>query len=571
MRTLLIALASALSWWDPAAVQPRQPGVCVTEWEGGVRREIPVVVMGSLDAAGPERGAVLVRLADDAFAGGGVVAGMSGSPVFVEGKLLGAVAFGWSFARDPLAGVTPFAQMKEIAAGGVTAVAPQPVLARMAALAAGSGEIAGVLPALSPAGRRGAVPIAVGGLPPPSGFAAELLGAADLVGVPAGAATDAGGVPDAGEMVAALLVWGDATLAAGGTVTARDGGRLWAFGHPFFSLGAVRIPAARAHVVAIQSSYQNSFKVFATGRPFGAFVADRPAGMLAEVGTPPAGVPYTVALRDALGEKSWSFRLAEVPVLEPLLATFLTNACLTARGAGNGESTVRMTLTAQLADGSAVAVSQATRGGDALARMSVFAGAVVGYLENSAFPHPRLAALRAELERDERAIGAVIAEAVPARTSVRPGEELAVAVTLRPDRGEAVRRRIAVTVPATARPGSLDLIVADGAAWSEYRLRAGALAPASFADEVALLRALDSAATLIVALEGRERGVARPGASQPALPPSWSATLAIGLGANGVTRLSAATVATARWDAPYPLVGAFRIPLTVLPPRLEAQ
>jgi hypothetical protein len=571
VRTLLIALSSALSWWDPAAVQPRQPGVCVTEWEGGARREIPVVVMGALDATGPERGAVLVRLADEAFAGGGVVAGMSGSPVYVDGKLLGAVAFGWSFARDPLAGVTPFAQMSEIAAGGFTAVAPQPALARMAELAAGHGELAGVLPPIAPAGRRGIIPVAVGGLPLPSGFAAELLGAADLVGVPAGAAGDVGGVPEAGEMVAALLVWGDATLAAGGTVTARDGDRLWAFGHQFFSLGAVRIPAARARVIAVQSSYQSSFKVFATGQPFGTFVADRPAGMLAEVGAPPTGVPYTVTLRDALGEKSWSFRIAEVPVLEPLLATFLTNACLTARGAGNGESTVRIRLTADLADGTSVAVSQATRGGDALARMSVFVGAVVGYLESSMFPHPSLTSLRAELERDERAIGAVLAEAIPARTSVRPGEELAVTVTLRPDRGEAVRRRIAVTVPATARPGSLDLIVADGAAWSEYRLRAEALAPASFADEVAHLRALDSAATLVVALEGRERGVARPGASQPALPPSWSATLALGLGAKGVTRLSSATVATTRWDAPYPLVGAFRVPLTVLPPRPEAK
>jgi hypothetical protein len=258
-------------------------------------------------------------------------------------------------------------------------------------------------------------------------------------------------------------------------------------------------------------------------------------------------------------------------VLEPLLATFITNACLTARGAGNGESTVRLRLTAELADGSAVTVSQATRGGDALARMSVFVGAVVGYLESSTFPHPPLAALRAELVRDERAIGATLAEAIPVRTGVRPGEEVVVTVTLRPDRGEPERRRIAITVPPSARPGSLDLIVADGAAWSEYRLRTEGLAPASFADEVAQLRMLDSAATLVVALEGRERGIARPGASQPALPPSWSATLALGLGAKGVTRLSAATVAATRWDAPYPLMGAFRVPLTVLPPRQEAK
>ena len=564
-------LATALSWWNPAEVKPGQPGVCVTEWEGGQRREIPLVVMGGLDATGPDRQAVLVRFTDDAFAGTGVVAGMSGSPVYVDGKLLGAVAFGWSFARDPLAGVTPFSQMSEITAAGPAAIAPQPTLAQLAGVATGAVEAAAVLPAVGMAGQRGALPVAIGGLPLPSGFAAEVLGRADLTGVPAGRAATATGDPEAGDMIAAMLVWGDATLAAGGTVTARDGARLWAFGHPFFALGAVRIPAARARVIAVQTSYQSSFKVFGVGEAIGTFVADRPAGMLAELGAAPAGLPVTVDLRDALGRKSWSFRIAEVPILEPLLATYLTNACLTARGASNGESTVRLRLAVDLADGTNAVVSQATRGVDALARMSVFVGAVVGYLDGSSFPHPRIASLRVELERDERAAGAVVTAAIPARTSVRPGEELVVTVALQPDRGAPLERRVSLTVPRTATPGALDLIVADGAAWSEYRLRSQGLVPASFADEVAHLRSLDSAATLVFALEVRERGIARPGASQPALPPSWSATLALGLGVKGVTRLSTATVAETRWQAEYPLVGAFRVPLTVLPQRQEVR
>jgi hypothetical protein len=571
VRTLLITLAAALSWWNPAAVQPRQPGVCVTEWEGGLRREIPVVVMGVLDSSGPERQAVLVRFTDEAFAGTGVVAGMSGSPVYVDGKLLGAVAFGWSFARDPLAGVTPFSQMSEITAAGPAAVAPQPSLAQLTGVVTGAVAPAAVLPAVSMAGQRGALPVAIGGLPLPSGFAAEVLGRADLTGVQAGSAAPSAGAPEAGDMIAALLVWGDATLAAGGTVTARDGDRLWAFGHPFFSLGAVRIPAARARVIAVQSSYQSSFKVFGVGEAIGTFVADRPAGMLAEIGAAPVGLPFTVDLSDAVGRKSWSFHLAEVPILEPLLATFLTNACLTARGATNGEATVRLRLAVELADGTSTAVSQATRGTDALARMSAFVGAVVGYLESSSFPHPRVASLHAELERDERAVGAVLMEAIPARTSVRPGEELVVTVGLQPDRGKPTKRSVSLTVPRTVSADSLDLIVADGAAWSEYRLRSEGLVPASFADEVAYLESLDSAATLVVALEARQRGIARPGASQPALPPSWNATLALGLGAKGINRLSTATIAEARWQAGYPLVGAFRIPLTVLPHRQEVR
>jgi hypothetical protein len=571
VRSVLIALAAALSWWDPAAIQPQQRGVCVTEWEGGQRREIPVVVMGRLDATSPGRGAVLVRLTDEAFAGTGVVAGMSGSPVYIDGKLLGAVAFGWSFAHDPLAGVTPFAQMQEISGAGTTPAAPQPTLAQLAGVASGSLEPSAVLPAVSAGARRGALPVAVGGLPLPAGFGADVLARAELSGVPAGAATGPAGVPEAGEMIAALLVWGDATLAAGGTVTARDGGRLWAFGHPFFSLGAVSIPAARARVIAVQSSYQSSFKVFAVGPSFGAFVADRPAGMLAEVGPVPSGLPLTIRVNDAAGDKTWSFRIAQVPMLEPLLAAFLANSCMTARGAANGEATVRLQLTVELADGTSVAVEQSTRGIDALARVATFVGAAVAYLENSSFPHPRIAALHADLERRESAVGANMVEAIADRATVRPGEQVAVTVLLQPDRGQPERRRLVLTVPRDQSPGPVDLVVADGAAWSEYRLHTEGLVAARFTDEVDQLRMLESASTLVVALEAKERGMARPGVSQPALPPSWNATLTAGLGARNATRLSTITLDTKRWQAPYPLVGAFRIPLTVLPQPLEAQ
>jgi hypothetical protein len=293
--------------------------------------------------------------------------------------------------------------------------------------------------------------------------------------------------------------------------------------------------------------------------------------MLAEVGPAPAGLPLEVTVKDVAGEKTWSFRIAQVPVLEPLLATFLANSCLTARGAGNGEATVRLRLAVELADGSRVAVEQSTRGVDALARVSAFVGAAVAYLEDSAFPHPPIASLHADLERQESAVGANLSEAVPDRTTVRPGETVTVTVTLQPDRGQPEQHRLALTVPRDQPAGSLDLIVADGAAWSEYRQRAEGLAAASFADEVAQLGSLESASTLVAALESKERGIARPGASQPGLPPSWSATLATGLGVRGVTRLSTATIAAVRWHAPYPLVGAFRIPLTVLSQPLEAQ
>jgi hypothetical protein len=299
------------------------------------------------------------------------------------------------------------------------------------------------------------------------------------------------------------------------------------------------------------------------GKSFGTLVEDRPAGVLALAGQPPGGTPVTVTVRDVSGTATWHFQIAETPILQPALVSYLASASLAARGATFGESAVRLSLTARLADGREVRVGQAARGNDALARISAFAGGVVSFLANSAFPHPPVSAIEATLERDEKPLGASIVEAVPARTTVAPGEQLTVTVRLEPYRAPAEQRRVVITVPRGAQSGPLDLLVADGASWSEYRLRAEGVDPADFADEVALVERLESSATLVVALESRDRGVALPGASEPGTPPSWSFTLANGLGARALRRIATDVVAAERLPGTVPLEGAVRVSLTV--------
>jgi hypothetical protein len=562
---LPLALSAALSWLDPATVQPGQKGICVTEWTGGERREIPVVVMGVLDASGPDRKGVLVRLEDERLAGTGVVAGMSGSPVYLDGKLLGALALGWAWAREPLGIVTPFATMHDISLAGPAATTQGPTLAQLASIAAGTTDPWALLPQLP--SRRDLPPqlLAVSGLSVPTGFAADLLTRIGLQPVPAGTAHDLAGVPAPGDMMAVQLVWGDASLAAGGTVTASEGDLVWAFGHPLYGLGEVKLPVARARVLAIQGSYQSPFKVFAVGEPFGTLVADRSAGVVAKVGAAPDGTSMTVRVRDVIGDKTWRFAIAEMPILQPLLVTFLTNACLTARGASAGEASVRLALTIHTGDGREIAVHQALRGPDALARLSLFAGTVVSFLANSPFPHPALSGVELILDRDEEPRGASILEAVPARTTVRPGDELTVDVRLQQQERPVEHRLVTIRVPAGASAGPLELIVADGESWSDYRLRAEAIVPADYSDQIDQLRRLGSSTDLVAALEARERGAALPGVSQPGLPPSWSITLASGLGSRALTHLATVVLATERVAGSYPLEGSVRVQLTVRP------
>ena len=559
---LALALA-AIPWLDPTSVKPLQRGVCVTEWTGGERREIPVEVLGVLDAPAPERTSVLIRLLDDKLAGTGVVMGMSGSPVYIDGRLLGALASGFAFAREPLGAVTPFAAMQGIEEQGAEITAAAPKLAQIAALAARTAPPISLLPELGSPEKRGVMPVAVVGIPISTGLGEEILARAGLQAIPAGSHAGIAGIPEAGEMVAALLVWGDAIVAAAGTVTAREGEKMWAFGHPFLGLGRLRVPAARARVVAVQDSYQVPFKIFTVGEQFGTFVADRPAGMLAVVGTPPDGLPVTVTVEEGGSSHTWSFRTAAVPILQPLLVTYLANACLTARGAATGDASVQLEMNLRLEDGQRLGLRQATRGIDALARISALAGAACSFVENSTFAHPALAGVEIVLRRDERLTGATIAEVVTPRTVVAPGELLTIDVRLQPYLAGPVTKRLELRVPPTLPNGAIDLIVADGAAFADYHVQSLAVQPASFADQLSQVELLESASTLVAALESREGGVAYRGTSQKALPPSWSATLVTGLGRRGVERLKTTFEATVRWQAPYPLEGAYRIPLTV--------
>jgi hypothetical protein len=122
-----------------------------------------------------------------------------------------------------------------------------------------------------------------------------------------------------------------------------------------------------------------------------------------------------------------------------------------------------------------------------------------------------------------------------------------------------------VRLPGDATPGTVDLVVADGATWSAHRLRADGVTPADFDGLLALIARLESSTTLVAALEAHERGLALPGASLPALPSSWLLTLSSGLGGRGFARLSSVVVASARIQKAMPLAGFVRVPLTVRP------
>jgi hypothetical protein len=556
--------AWAVDSLDPAEATPGRTGVCITEMDGGERVEIPLTVLGTVGSGRPDGEIVLVRLDHPRMRETGIIAGMSGSPVYLDGKLLGALAYGWAFASEPIGGVTPFARMLEVQPSPpAISVAPRPQLSEiLAAAREGSlGEL--VVDWLLPESSDGtqALPLAVAGWRTPSdrSWLAESGRRMGWVAAAGGGQSDFQAIGDVspGSMVAAVMVDGDVTLAAGGTVTEVRDDRLWAFGHPSLGAGSTAMPLARAGVVAVLPNLMNSFKFFTVGEPIGAIVADRRDGILGHLGAEAPMVPISVTVND----HEYSYRSVRHPVLLPLLTGYLSQASQGVSGRSFGYQTVAVQVSVHYPGSQTATVSATVASPQASAEASAFATAVVAYLEGSTLEGPEIESIAISLETVEKLEAATILDIVPERRVVRPGEELAVHFRLRPHRGAEVTHTLKVRIPEGMPEGRLDLVGADGAAWTAYDLQMRPLRPASFADEVRLVNSLDPSTSLVAVLERHDVGVAVAGGTVSA-PPSVVIQMQSALGPN-LDTVAYSVVAKAEATMPFPISGAQRIPLTV--------
>lgn len=550
-----------------ADATPGRTGICITEMDGGERVEIPLTVLGTVGSGTPDGEIVLVRLDDPRFEKTGIIAGMSGSPVYLDGKLLGALAFGWSFAKEPIGGVTPFERMLEIETSPRTdsAVEGRPLIGELVEAVASGTLGKTVLDWLVPEQARRLQPlpmsVTVGGwwAPTEGGWLAESWRRLGWVATPGGAPADPEVADDItpGAMVAGVMVDGDVTLAGAGTVTEIRGDQLWAFGHPSLGAGAIDMPLARAHVVAVMPSLMNSFKFFSVGQPIGALVADRAPGIVGILGRE---APM-VAIRVSVNDRTYAFRGIRHPTLLPLLVGYLSQASLGSTGRTFGDQTLITRVEMRYPGHPAAVATAAFSGGLASGESAAFVSAVVAYLESSAFAAPDIESVDIRLESVEDIQTATIVEIIPENLVVRPGEDLDVRFRLRKHRGGEEIRTLTLHIPEGIPDGHLDVVGGDGAAWTAYDLQMRPLEPSTFADEVRLVNSLTSANNLVAVLEARDLGMVVAGGTVSA-PPSMVLQLRSVLGSNLQTTAYGVFGKTTA-EVPFPVAGAQRIPLTV--------
>ncbi len=481
-------------------VRPGLKGVGRTVFEGDKVEEFQVEILGVLkNAIAPKHDVILARLSGAPLEKTGVIAGMSGSPVYIDGKLLGAVALSFPFSKEPLAGITPIEEMLRVVPEAAATPSPHPAgstafhIGRVSDEPAATGRLIpeeeGVTTALSkvlPAEDAGLslatlrLPLRFGGFPSEvirnyaplfrqMGF--ELLqgGTMSAGETPAPVAAEL----QPGSMISILLVRGDLNLNVDCTVTLRQAGRLYACGHRVLSAGPAEIPFAQSRVLATVPSLFASFKLDAPGPILGTIHQDRFSAIYGVLGDKASLIPVHIKVDTTLNTKAeYNFEMVKEPFLSPLLLNLSVVSTLSATERMMGPSTLELHGKIRVAGVEPVDLEDVV---SADINTASAAGAAVStplaYLLSTAFPDMRIEGIDLSIvARNEKKM-ATLDQVWSTKSEVRPGDHIEVTALLRTPSGETVIQKIPVDIPDSVTDKTLSVVVGSGATMNALQFR----------------------------------------------------------------------------------------------------
>jgi SpoIVB peptidase S55 len=540
-------------------VKPGMIGVGRTIFEGTELSDFKVHIIGVLrNIQGPKRDLILARLEGGPLAKTGVAAGMSGSPVYVDGRLIGAVSYSiGSFPTEAIAGITPIEEMKDAAAltarrerevarielpitQDSLAAALRESYARLAPFAARATDVRALGVPASQAGQLAtmlrpiATPLLMSGFEPE---AVDLLtaifkdaGFAPVAGAVGGRASDEeraalNGPLREGDAIGVSLVGGDLEMGATGTITHIDGEKVYAFGHPFFNLGPSELPMTRAYVYAMLPSLMSSFKISTMGDVIGTLRQDRATAIAGTLGPAPPTVPMTVTLRSNRDghttTRTMKFKIGTDQTFTPLLAYVTLFNALSSYERGFGTATFALKGTAQVKGHGDVAFEDIYAGeAPALAAATSIGGPLTMLLGNDR-EKLTLESLDFTVDASETPLSATIERVWIDEVRARPGRTVPLKILTRGYRGEEKISTIDVAIPANAT-GSLSILVSDGRQLNaiEQREMRRTLQPQSAAQLIRVLNRTRRNNRIYVRLMNGAPGAVVNGEALTALPPS---------------------------------------------------
>lgn len=521
-------------------VKPGQKGFGKTVFEGTKIETFDVEIIGVLQNVGPKQNLILARLSGDRISKTGVFAGMSGSPVYLDDRMVGAVAYAFPFAKEAIAGITPIYEIIDIfkekpeARMGVARRHPRkmyrvaqwsaPEALREFPVDASLYDVTAygnLRPIRTPLNLAGFSPEAI------RAFAGqfEALGLVPVRGMGTGRVEGYDNVPlQAGSSISVQLVRGDMDVSASGTLTHVSGNKVYAFGHPLLRIGYTDMPLNKAAVLTVISSLMSSEKISATMEFVGAIRQDRATGIMGVTGEQPKLIPVRLRLFTSRKEiKEFNYEVVTDNLLTPLLMTFTVHNSIISSERAIGGQTLQVKCKIQVKGHPEVSFENSV---SALVSTPVIAALAaaspVNFLLNSGFEDLVMERVDLEISAVEQTREAILDKVWQDKLEARPGEEVNVTVFLRRPNGETVAEKYPVKIPDEVVPGLLNILVGDGISLDKFDESEdpGEFVPENLPQLIRAINNLKKNDRLYILLYREQPGAVIGGEGLPSLPPS---------------------------------------------------
>ncbi len=548
-------ISSKTEFFPLSELREGMRGTAWTVFRGSKSEEFNVEILGIVPGSiGPKQDMIIGRIsggqADRTF----VFAGMSGSPVYIDGKLVGAISYSFPFAKEPICGITPISQMIEIfeqkqplrsksseprpvSFAELASTTWTPGLPRTAALSGGLLSVANGTAMAAVAGQSFqpiATPIAFSGFSPETlkVFAPQLIEAGLLPVAAAGGAARITSLKPAdettlrgGDSVSMQLTRGDFSLAAAGTVTLRDGEKIYAFGHPFLGLGSSDLPMSESHVVAVIPNMNNSFKLAVPDAMVGSMMQDRATGVYGKLGVAPKMIPVEIEHQTSRGQiEKFNFEVAKDEFLTPLLLNITVYNALISNERSLGDATVEIGGEITIKGQDPVKIANRLGGMQSTQFASLSVALPVNALLRSNFDGLEITGIKLRINSTDGSKSATLERIAVDRTRVRAGETVEVQAFVRTESGRTFVQKIPVKIPSDTPAGAISVMVGDGNAVQQTSVLQQFI-PKSIAELVSMINQMKKADRLYVQTFRTTNGAVIGASELPNLPPSMLATL----------------------------------------------
>jgi hypothetical protein len=468
-------------------------GTARTVFRGSEPEEFNVEILGILPGGiGPQQDLIVGKLSGGSAERTSVFAGMSGSPVYIDGKLVGAISYSFPFSKEPVCGITPIEQMIAIFEQKqpvrIAGNEPKPV-SYVDLMAPGlrrsessSGDESLTVTGVSPNSRLATVagqsfqpiatPITFSGFNQETlnMFSSQLMKAGMMPVSAAGGSSSISPMKRANEStllggtsVSMQLTRGDYSLAASGTVTLRDGETVYAFGHPFLGLGSSDLPMSESHVVTVIPNFNNSFKIAVPDSMVGAMTQDRGTGVYGKLGQEPKMIPVRINLQTSRGQtQTVNFEIVRDDFLTPLLLNIATVNALNAQERGLGDATIQMSTAVKMRGREPLRMERRFVGGQAAQMAGATAAAPIATLFRSKFDNLNIDRIDLNLTASDGTKTGTLERLAVDKSRAKAGETVEVQAFIRTDSGRMIVQRLSMKIPEDTPAGPLAITVGDG-------------------------------------------------------------------------------------------------------------